>query len=141
LRQQEREFEELNARVVVVTFEAGFLARAYLEDTGLHWSLLIDETRDLYKAYGMLHASFMDIWGPRTWWAYLKEMARGRLPKKSEGDVSQRGGDVLIDPDGIVRFHHVGQGPGDRPSANVILRVLKQETAIGGEESVGFGGK
>jgi len=40
----------------------------------------------------MLHASFMDIWGLALV-AYLKEMARGRLPKRSEGDVSQRGGD------------------------------------------------
>lgn len=116
-------------RVVVVTFEADFLARAYVEDTGLRWPLLIDETREVYKAHGMLYASSLDIWGPRTWWAYLKELARGRLPKKSEGDVSQRGGDVLIDPEGIVRFHHVGQGPADRPSADAILRALKQETA------------
>jgi hypothetical protein len=124
LRQHEEEFDALNARVVVVTFEAGFLARGYVEDTGLRWPLLVDETREVYEAYGMLHAGFLDIWGPRTWWAYLKELARGRLPQKAGEDVSQRGGDVLIDPEGIVKLHHVGQGPGDRPSANAILHVL-----------------
>jgi hypothetical protein len=111
-------------KIVVVTFEAGFLARAYVEETGLRWPLLVDTARDVYRAYGMLKASFWDIWGPSTWWAYLKELAHGRLPKKSEGDISQRGGDIIIDPGGIVRFHHVGQGPSDRPSARSILLEL-----------------
>ena len=127
LQQSEAELEKLDVKVVVVTFEAGFLARAYIEDTGLRWPLLIDATREVYKAYDMLVASFWDIWGPHTWWAYLKELIRGRFPVKSEGDISQRGGDVLIDPNGIVRFHHVGQGPGDRPSARSILDALVRE--------------
>ena len=111
-------------KVAVVTFEAGFLARAYVEDTGIEWPLLIDETREVYRFYGMLHASAWDVWGPRTWLAYLKEILRGRFPKRSEGDVSQRGGDVLIDPEGVVRFHHVGRGPADRPAPEAILRVI-----------------
>ena len=127
LQQYEADLDSCGVKVAVVTFEAGFLARAYIEDTGLRWPLLIDATRELYRAYGMLEASFWDIWGPSTWWAYLKEIAHGRLPKKSEGDISQRGGDVLVDPGGIVRLHHVGQGPGDRPSARSILAVLHRE--------------
>ena len=127
LQQYEADLEKLDAKVVVVTFEAGFLARAYIEDTGLAWPLLIDATREVYKAYDMLEATFWDLWGPATWWAYLKEVTRGHLPKKSEADISQRGGDVLIDPKGIIRFHHVGQGPADRPSARSILQVLDQE--------------
>jgi len=127
LQQYEDELDRRDAKVIVVTFEAGFLARAYIEDTGLRWPLLIDTTRELYRAYGMLEAGFWDIWGPGTWWAYLKEFAHGRLPKKSEGDISQRGGDVLVDPAGIVRLHHVGQGPGDRPSARSILAAVRRE--------------
>ena len=114
-------------KVAVVTFEAGFLARAYIQDTDLRWPLLIDTERELYRAYAMLEAGFRDIWGPRTWWAYLKEFAHGRLPKKSGGDISQRGGDVLVDPGGIVRLHHVGQGPGDRPSARSIMEEVKRQ--------------
>jgi hypothetical protein len=124
LRRYEADLERREVKVVVVTFEAGFLARAYVQDTGLRWPLLIDTQRELYRAYGMLEADFWDIWGPRTWWAYLREIARGRLPKKSGGDISQRGGDVLVDPDGIVQLHHVGRGPGDRPSARSILAAL-----------------
>jgi len=127
LQQYESELESLDVKVVVVTFEAGFLAKSYAEDTSLRWPLLIDSTRELYKDYDMLEASFWDTWGPRTWWAYLKQLSLGRFPRKSEGDISQRGGDVLIDPGGVVRFHHVGQGPGDRPSPKSILLALDRE--------------
>ena len=127
MQQYEDELDRLNVKVIVVTFEAGFLARAYIEDTGLRWPLLIDTKRELYRAYDMLEAGFLDIWGPGTWWAYLKEFAHLRFPKKSKGDISQRGGDVLVDPGGIVQLHHVGQGPGDRPSARSILGALDRE--------------
>lgn len=48
---------------MVVTFEAGFLARRYQEESGLVWPLLVDEKRDVYRAYGMLDAGFWDVWG------------------------------------------------------------------------------
>ena len=83
------------------------MARGYAEETRLDWLILVDQTRELYRAYGMLTATFWEIWGPGTWWAYMKAMARGRFPIKSEGDVSQRGGDVLIDPSGVGRMHHI----------------------------------
>jgi alkyl hydroperoxide reductase subunit AhpC len=124
LQRHESELKDRGVIVVVVTFEAGFLARNYAEDSGLAWPLLVDERRDLYHAYGMLTAGFWEIWGPATWWAYLKEMVRGRFPRKSEGDISQRGGDVLIDPSGIVRMHHVGKTPADRPSVASILERI-----------------
>jgi len=121
LRDREEEFRRRKVSIVVVTFEAGLLARAYVEETALSWPLLIDDTRETYRAYGMLSASFRDIWGPKTWWAYLKEILKGQKMKKSAGDVSQRGGDVLIDPEGIVSLHHIGAGPADRPPVGRIL--------------------
>ena len=125
LQQQKEVFEQKNSQIVIVTFEANYFARAYAEETGYKWPILIDETRDAYRAYNMLSASFWDVWGPRTWWAYLKEFAQGRRLKKSENDVNQRGGDILIDPSGIVRLHHVGNGPADRPSVAAILAAME----------------
>ncbi len=124
MRDHEEEFIRRNVRIAVVTFEAGFLARGYVEDTSLFWPLLVDDTRETYRNYGMLSASFWDVWGPKTWWAYLREITKGKKLKISEGDIFQRGGDVLIDPDGTVRLHHVGAGPGDRPSVKALLKTI-----------------
>jgi len=125
LREYEAELTEFSVAVAVVTFEAGFLARQYAAETGLVWPLLVDEKRELYRGYGMLAASFWDIWGPKTWWAYLNAILLGQRLQQSQGDISQRGGDVLIDPDGMVRLHHVGEGPADRPSPALIMERIK----------------
>ena len=126
MRDREEEFSILKVKIVVVTFEANFLSRNYVEETSLTWPLIIDENREIYRSYGMLSASFWDIWGPKTWLAYLKEIIKGQKLKKSEADIMQRGGDVLIDPNGIVLMHHVGEGPADRPSVEKILRIIKE---------------
>ena len=125
MRDHEKEFSKQNVKIVVVTFEDSFLSRSYVEETSLPWPLIIDENRELYRSYGMLSASFWDIWGPRTWLAYLKEIIKGQKLKKSEADIMQRGGDVLIDPNGIIQMHHVGEGPADRPSVEMILKIIK----------------
>ena len=107
-----------------MTFENDFFARNYAEDTFLEWPILVDESRGAYKSYGMLTASRRDVWGLKTWWAYLKELSRGAKLGKSEGDIYQRGGDVLITPDGTVALHHIGLGPADRPTVeNILARV------------------
>ncbi len=113
-----------NTKVVVVTFEAGFLAQQYVTETQLSWPLLIDESQATYQSYGMLSASFWDIWGPKTWLVYARELFKGAKLQQSAGDIYQRGGDVLIDPDGMVRLHHVGDGPADRPAVELILNMI-----------------
>jgi len=90
----------------------------------------MDESRTLYHAFGMLHGRWQDIWGLPTWWAYLKELARGKLPRATLADTSQLGGDVLVDPTGIVRFVHVGNGPADRPSIATLLRARREAGAV-----------
>ena len=125
MQQHQHELEDLGIQTVVVTFEATPSVRAYVAETKVTWPILIDRDRTLYRGYGMHQGRLRDIWGLRTWLAYAKEFARGRLPRYSGGDTRQLGGDVLIDPAGIVRLRHVGSGPGDRPSVSAILEARR----------------
>jgi alkyl hydroperoxide reductase subunit AhpC len=126
LRDNEEEFSKKNVKILVVTFENNLLSRSYVEETSLPWPLIIDESRELYNSYGMRYASFWDIWGPRTWLAYIREIIKGQKLIKSEADIMQRGGDILIDPNGIVQMHHVSKGPADRPSVEMILHIINE---------------
>lgn len=109
----------------MVTFELGFLAQAYVRETQLAWPLLVDDSRALYAAYGMDRGGWWAVWGPASWWAYAKLLARGYRMRGSEGDVNQLGGNVLIDPAGVVRLLHVGSGPADRPSVASLLEAVR----------------
>jgi alkyl-hydroperoxide reductase/thiol specific antioxidant family protein len=126
LRQHRNDLEKLTLEVVVVTFEARETAEQYVRETGLPWPLLIDPRRALYRAYGMCRGPWSAIWGPASWWAYARLIARGHRPRRPTGDVRQLGGDVLIDPAGSVALHHVGHGPADRPAVSAILEHVKR---------------
>ena len=116
---------------MVVTFDADFMARAYVEQTKLEWPLLIDTERKLYHAYGMLRGRAWDLYGPPAIWVYLKLLAKGRRLRKTGSDVTQLGGDVLIDPQGVVRLHKIGNGPADRPSVESILDLVESRASTG----------
>jgi hypothetical protein len=124
LRDHEVEFSKRNVKIVIITFENDYFARSYVEETHLSWPLLVDDSRETYRNFGMFSASFWDVWGPKTWWAYLKEILKGQKLRTSAGDIFQRGGDVLVDPTGIVRLHYIGKGPADRPTIEMILQRI-----------------
>ena len=124
MQQNEQAFKERRVAIAVVTFETDVFAHRYVEETGIAWPLLVDNTKEIYRAYGMWYASVWNIWGFSTWWVYMKLLARGQRLAKSQGDYYQRGGNVLIDPDGVVRFHHIGKGPADRPAVKTLLRMI-----------------
>lgn len=125
MRDQEAELNRLNIKVAVITFENDYFARIYTAETNLHWPCLIDDSREVYRHYDMLAASFFDLWGPSSWLVYAKELLKGGKLHTPTNDVHQRGGDVLIGPDGMVRLHHVGIGPADRPALEDILAIVR----------------
>ena len=125
LRHAQAELDRLQIQTLVVTFEGRAAALEYLDETGLIWPLLVDSDRRLYGAYGIHTARRRHLWGFATIRAYAREALRGRFPRLPRADVAQQGGDVLIDATGVVRFHHVGLGPADRPTVAAVraLRV------------------
>jgi hypothetical protein len=117
---------ELGAEPVLVTFAPLSRARAHIEERRLDWTVLVDEERTLYRAYGMDRAPWWQIWTLATLRAYAREMRGGVWPRRAREDVRQRGGDVLVDPEGFVRLHHVGKDPADRPSVDSIIEAVRR---------------
>ncbi len=127
--QHAQELEALNTAVLIVTFQSGALAEAYVESHDFPWPVVKDETLALYHAYGMERGRWWEIWGPSSIWIYAKLLLRGRRAQSQQGDPRQLGGDVLIDPNGIVRMHYVGDGPADRPAIDSILHRVHPHRA------------
>lgn len=100
-------------------------AAAYADERRLPFPVLIDTERELFRAYGMERARWWQVWGPKTWLAYGKALLSGAELRRSNEDVRQQGGDVLIDPNGTVRLHHVGEGPADRPDIESVLELVR----------------
>lgn len=109
---------------MIVTFDDDFMAQRYVRETHLDWPLLLDRSRSLYKFYGMERASWGAIYGPASIGHYVKLMLSGRKLKRPGSDWRQLGGDVLIDPEGVVRLHFVSSSPHDRPSVDLLLKTV-----------------
>ena len=125
LQQHQDDVESLGVAVVVVTFESPAIAENYARETAFPWPILLDGSRELYRAYSMGRGSRWAVFGPSSWWGYLKLLLRGRKLRLPTDDVHQLGGDVLIDPGGTVRLHHASRIPIDRPSVESLLEAVR----------------
>jgi hypothetical protein len=56
--------------------------------------------------------------------AYLGLLVRGRRLRRPTDDLYHLGGNVLIDPQGIVRLYHVGRRPSGRPAVSQLLAAV-----------------
>jgi alkyl hydroperoxide reductase subunit AhpC len=125
LRRRESELKQLDIQVIVITFDVDFLARAYVRETSLKWPLLADPQRTLYSGYGFLRGSLWDLYNPVSIAKYIGVILRGQRPGRPGADWHQLGGDVLIDPNGVVRLLHKSLSPHDRPSIESILKTAR----------------
>ena len=123
LRQRQDELAAAGAVVAIVSFEKPPRLRAYVRYHKLPYLSLSDETRSLYHAFGMDRGPWWRIYGPRVLWGYLKAYLRGGTVR-IRGDTLQRGGDVILDGDGVVRFVHAGRDSFDRPAVDDLLKRL-----------------
>jgi len=125
LQQAAEEIRQLPLDVMAVTFQSGKVVDEYVQRSGWPWPFLVDPDRELYTAYDMRRGSLWAILGPQSWWGYLKLILKGRSLQSPAGDVYQLGGDVLIDPTGSLRLHHVTRIPVDRPEIESILEIIR----------------
>ena len=71
--------------------------RRYIEETGLPFDVLIDERRDVIRAYGVWHRLGLVTWN------------------------KARPAAFLIDPDGAIRASWIGSNQTEFPAAEEIL--------------------
>ena len=89
-------------QVVPVVAQSADAVRTYIEETGVPFDILIDETRAVSKAYGVWHRIGLDAWN----------IARPAL--------------FLIDRSGEIRYSFIGKHPGEFPSSAEIDDALAQ---------------
>jgi methyl-accepting chemotaxis protein len=87
-------------QVVAVVAQSSSVVRRYIEDSGLPFNILVDESRDVLKAYGVWHRLGLDAWN----------IARPAL--------------FLIDRSGAIRYSFIGQRQDEFPSTDEILTAL-----------------
>ena len=76
--------------------------RRYIEESGLPFNILVDESRDVLKAYGVWHRIGLDAWN----------IARPAL--------------FLIDTAGSIRYSFIAESQEEFPTHDEIVHALDQ---------------
>jgi methyl-accepting chemotaxis protein len=76
--------------------------RRYIEETGLPFNILIDESREVLKAYGVWHRVGLDAWN----------IARPSV--------------FLIDRSGSIRYSFIADRQDEFPSPDEIERAIEE---------------
>jgi len=88
-------------------------------------SLLADEGRTVYKAYGMRVGSLREIYSPEVIAKYARLIRGGmKMKMKTDEDTRQLGGDVIVGPDGRIILAHCSKNQADRPSVETLIAAI-----------------
>jgi peroxiredoxin Q/BCP len=105
LAQHSPEYVARGVQVVTVVAQSSDVVRRYVEDQGLPFNILIDETRNVLKAYGVWHRLGLDAWN----------IARPAL--------------FLIDRSGRIRYSFVSNRQDEFPSHDdIAAEIDRMET-------------
>ena len=126
LHQHKEELDRLNVKVYIVSFDNFEMAKAYIANNSVEWPLIIDQDRVLYNTFMMGKATWWGLLNPYVVWKGFLSWWGGAEIQKVGSDVRQLGGDVMIDPQGVIRLHHNSTGPEDRPTVESLLNLARQ---------------
>jgi alkyl-hydroperoxide reductase/thiol specific antioxidant family protein len=115
-----------DAEVVVIAFAAPGYVAAYQRDRLAPLTVLVDESRQVYRAYGLGRGSVRTVWGPKTWWAYAKLIRQGRRFQRPTEDTLQLGGDFVVGRDGRLVYVFRSADPDDRPTVDDLLVAVRE---------------
>jgi peroxiredoxin len=94
------EYAARGVQVVTVVAQASDVVRRYVEESGVPFNILIDESRDVLKVYGVWHRLGLDAWN----------IARPAL--------------FLIDRAGTIHYSFVGERQDEFPTHDDILAQI-----------------
>ncbi|HUP76640.1 MAG TPA: AhpC/TSA family protein [Acidimicrobiales bacterium] len=110
--------------VAVVTFARAKFLDGYRQHLDIPFSVLSDEHRDTYRAYGLGRGSLRRIYRPATIKKYAQLMRAGKKLRRPTDDTRQLGGDFVVGADGLLRFAYRPVAPDDRPAPADMIAAL-----------------
>lgn len=114
-----------DAAVVLVAFTRARNLPGFRRRLGLRYSVVADETRAVYRAYGLGRGPWWRVWGPQAWVAYARLLRRGWKLERPTEDTLQLGGDFVVDPAGRLSYVYRSTAPDDRPPVDALLAAVR----------------
>jgi prostamide/prostaglandin F2alpha synthase len=121
-------FRDAGVELVVIGQGRPEQADAFRRSQGVEGlELLVDPTREAYKAAGTKIATLNELLGPRVVLKGIRRSAASRVHQgRTVGHPAQLGGVLLVMPDGSVPYAHLAEDAGDNPPNHELLSAVEQ---------------
>lgn len=124
LRDHEDAFRDAGARVAAIGLGDRTYARAFREETGIRFPLLIDEQRRAYRLARLRSASLLHLFYRENAAARGRAREAGHRQHRLGKHPFQLGGSFVFGPGDVVRFVHVSGTFGENASPEHLLAAL-----------------
>lgn len=118
-----------DAEVAIVLFTRPRNLRGYRSRFAEPLTVLTDETRAGYRAYGLGRGSWWKIWGPKVWLRYASLLRSGAELERPTEDTAQLGGDFVVGHDGHLAYVFRSTSPDERPPVDELVDAVRTASA------------
>ena len=114
-----------DAAVAIVLFTRPRNLAGYRQRFVAPLTVLTDESRAAYRAFGFPSGPWWRVWGPAVWVRYAQLLRGGARFERPTEDTSQLGGDVVVGPDGRIAYLFRSASPDERPSVDDLVAAVR----------------
>ena len=121
---REQEFTAKGARLAAIGMGIPEMAAHFRDTQDVRFPLLVDRTKQTYRALEMKRGNLWDVVGPKNWLRYAKGIATGHGVAKPEQDPLQMGGVIVADRGGEVRYMFRSSAAAENPTVDEVLAAV-----------------
>ena len=124
MRDHEAAFRARGARLAAIGLGDLAYARAFRDESGIGFPLLVDAEREAYRAAGLRSASFRHLLRRDNFAARRRARAAGHHQDRTGQNPFQLGGSFGFGPGNVDRYAHVSATFGDTAPISALLAAL-----------------
>ena len=124
MRGRYEEVRSKSAELVAIGMGWPAAAADFREHERIPFPLIVDHTKETYRALDMKRAGWVDIVGPTVWWRNAKSILGGNKQSRAKQDPLQLGGAVVVGTGGEVLYVHRSKNSSDNVPAEELIAAL-----------------
>lgn len=121
---RESEFTAKGAAIAAIGMGMPEMAADFRDKQRVRFPLLVDRTKQTYRALEMKRGNLWDVLGPKNWIRFAKGVATGHGVDTPKQDALQMGGVIVAEPGGQVRYVFRASAAADTPPVDEVLAAV-----------------
>ena len=127
MRDHEQAFADRGARLAAIGLGDIAYARAFRDEAGIRFSLLVDGQREAYRAAGLERASLLHLLRSENAAARKRARAAGHRQHRLGRNPFQLGGSFVFGPGNVDLYRHASRTFGDNAAVEELLTSIPRK--------------